>query len=177
MDELVTLGRIVRPHGIAGAVRILPCDMTAADLSEMLPDVVTARPPRRGEQRPLTIQSLRVHKDHVLAEFAEVESMDEAERLRGWTIVIPESERPALEDGAWYADQLVGLTVIDAATGESAGVVRELMSGAAQELLIIETPAGKRLPLPFVESLVGEIDIRGGTLRATILEGLDELGF
>lgn len=177
MDDPVTLGRILRPHGIAGAVRIQPADMAADVLAAMLPDRVTIHPPRRGEARTLAIESLRVHKDHVLAEFAGVESIEDAERLRGWTIVIPAADRPALDEGAWYADELIGLTVINAATGEAAGVVREMTSGGAQDLLIIEAPDGRRIPLPFVEALVGDIDVAAGTMRAKILDGLDELGF
>lgn len=173
----MTLGRIMRPHGLAGAVRILPVENSAEQMLALLPECVLARPPRSGPVRTLTIARAQVHKGQVLAEFVEIAAIAEAEHLRGWEIVIPAANRPRLPADAWYADQLVGLTVLDAVSGRPVGVVREIISGAPQELLLIEKWEGGRLVLPFTPALVGDVDLAAGTLLATVLEGLDELGF
>jgi 16S rRNA processing protein RimM len=179
VGDLVKLGRILKPHGIAGAVGVLPFTSFPEDFLDIAPEQVVAHPPRQGRSEPLTltIENMRVHKGRIIVTFREFASINDVERLRGWELMMSEEERPELEGDAFYTDQLIGLKVLEAESGECAGEVKEIIHGAAQDLIVVERPDGQRFPLPFVETIVGEIDLDAGTMTANIPEGVDDLGF
>ena len=93
------------------------------------------------------------------------------------------------DDEAWYAHELIGLRVVRApasADGESQqleqpqqlqplqqlGEVVDLEPGVAQDRLIVRTPEGERVAVPFVEALVPEIDPDAGTITVDPPGGL-----
>ena len=93
------------------------------------------------------------------------------------------------DDEAWYAHELIGLRVVRApasADGESQqleqpqqlqqfqqlGEVVDLEPGVAQDRLIVRTPDGERVAVPFVEALVPEIDPDAGTVTVDPPGGL-----
>ena len=93
------------------------------------------------------------------------------------------------DDEAWYAHELIGLRVLRApasADGDSQqleqpqklqqfqqlGEVVDLEPGVAQDRLIVRTPDGERVAVPFVEALVPEIDPDAGTVTVDPPGGL-----
>ena len=84
------------------------------------------------------------------------------------------------DDEAWYAHELIGLRAVRAlasADGESQqlqqlGEVVDLEPGVAQDRLIVRTPDGERVAVPFVEALVPEIDPDAGTVTVDPPGGL-----
>ena len=104
----------------------------------------------------LTLASLRVHKERVLASFEEIASREEIESVRGVALLVEETE----EEDAWYPHQLRGLKACTP-DGESLGKVVGLQMGAAQDLLLVSYE-GQRIMVPFVRQLVPEVDVAGG---------------
>ncbi len=121
----------------------------------------------------VTVRSIRVHKDRVLASFEECVSREEAEALRGARLLVEEHE----EEDAWYPHQLKGLTA-RTPSGEVLGTVSGLTPGAAQDLLLVTTEAGTVM-VPFVTQLVAHRRRRGRCRRHRRTPGLfdDQAGF
>ena len=75
------------------------------------------------------------------------------------------------DDDAWYAHELIGLQAIRVASEtppdsapQHLGEVVDLEPGIAQDRLVVRTPDGERVAVPFVEALVPEIDPDAGTV-------------
>lgn len=142
---------IVGPaHGLRGEVIL---DVRSDD-----PEVLTpgARLDVAGRGTAVTVRSIRVHKDRVLASFEECVSREDAEALRGARLLVEEHE----EEDAWYPHQLKGLAA-RTRSGEVLGTVSGLTPGAAQDLLLVKTQAGTVM-VPFVTQLVPTVDVEGG---------------
>ena len=95
--------------------------------------------------------------------FEGIDNRGAAESLRGATVSVAFSDRAELEPGEWWFDDLIGLRAVDA-DGEPLGDVTEVIEGA-QDRLVVLTPNGDRVEVPFVSDLVddpdgGEIVIR-----------------
>lgn len=152
---------IVGPaHGLRGEVIL---DVRSDDPEVLAPG---ASLEIAGRGAALTVRSVRVHKERVLASFEECASREDAEALRGARLLVEEHE----EEDAWYPHQLKGLSARTPG-GEDLGTVTGLTPGAAQDLLLVKTPAGTVM-VPFVTQLVPTVDVEGGVVIIDAPPGL-----
>jgi len=77
-----------------------------------------------------------------------------AETLRGVELTGELADRPDLDDGEYWPEDLIGLDVVDV-SGVSLGSVAAIAYGP-QDRLVVETPSGRRVEVPFVGGLVGD---------------------
>ncbi len=144
--DRVTIGRVVKPHGLRGEVVV-----------EVLSDV-----PGRFDAgvevsvggRRAVIASSRPHQSRMLVRFDHVGDRDAAEALRGQVL---EAE-PLDEDDhpTYFAHELVGMQVVGE-NGEALGVVAtliELPAAAGYDLLEVSRDDGPDWMLPAADDLV-----------------------
>ncbi len=139
--EWIEVGRVSRPHGVHGEVRIVP----STDNPERLTPnaVLHARPgrlgvagPRLREQIRLTISTVRGHEGFPILGFGEVVGRDAAEALRGYVLEVRSSELPELDEDEFYPFDLVGLEVRDE-NGVAVGWVTDVVDSPAHALLLV----------------------------------------
>lgn len=99
----------------------------------------------------LTVESWSTQQGRFLAFFAEVASREDADALRGTSLLTP----PSAEEDAWYPDELRGLAAVDT-LGNPLGTVKTLRLGSAQDLLVVEYE-GRDVMVPFVTELVPQV--------------------
>ena len=172
----VLLARIVRPQGRRGEV--------LADIFTDFPERFTERKrlflrPPPGTQlnamREAKVESHWLHKGRVVLKFSSVDSIVDAENLRGFEVVIPREERMPLKDDAVYVSDLLGVKVIDVSHGraEDAGEITDVEpEGTGPAMLVIRTPAGDELLIPFVRAYLRKIDIEAKRLEMELPVGL-----
>ncbi|MGO3089475.1 MAG: ribosome maturation factor RimM [Galactobacter sp.] len=165
------VARIGKPHGIRGEVtaQVFTDDPEARFAPG---EVLITEPEANG---PLTVVSARWNKRILVLGFEEVADRNRAEELRGTQLFFDPSEVEETEDEdeGWYEHDLVGLkAVVD---GAPVGEVTELVTGAAQDLLVIRLNSGTEAMVPFVEQIVPEIDSSAGTVTLTPPPGLLDL--
>lgn len=158
-DELVTIGRIIKPHGIRGEV--------AVDVLSDVPGRFDAGVEVKVGGRAMTIAASRPHQGRVLLTFDHLRDRSDAERIRGQTIEAPPVDLSDTE--AYFAHELVGMAVVDgegAPLGHVSALI-ELPSAAGYDLLEVVRDDGSTWLLPAVEDLVeiGEDAAGGEQLR------------
>ena len=174
-ETWVLLARIVRPQGRHGEV--------LADIFTDFPEHFAQRkrlflrPPGGGldGMREAKVESQWLHKGRVVLKFSQVDSMVEAENLRGFDVVVPREERMPLEGDAVYVSDLVGVRVIDVSRGGAtdAGEITDVEpEGAGPAMLVIRTPAGDELLIPFVRAYLRKMDIEAKRLEMDLPAGL-----
>jgi 16S rRNA processing protein RimM len=175
-ETWVLLAHIVRPQGRHGEV--------LADIFTDFPERFAQRkrlflrPPAKGHadaMREVKVVSQWLHKGRVVLKFAQVDSMAEAENLRGFDLVIPREERMPLSGDAVYVSDLLGVRVIDVSRGgfTDAGEITDVEpEGPGPAMLVIRTLAGDELLIPFVRAYLRKMDIEGKRLEMDLPEGL-----
>lgn len=175
-ETWVLLAHIVRPQGRHGEV--------LADIFTDFPEHFALRkrlflrPPAKGPadaMREVKVVSHWLHKGRVVLKFAQVDSMAEAENLRGFDVVIPREERMPLSGDAVYVSDLLGVRVIDVSRGgfTDAGEITDVEpEGPGPAMLVIRTLAGDELLIPFVRAYLRKMDIDGKRLEMDLPEGL-----
>lgn len=169
--ERLRVARVGKPHGVRGEVTV---QLFTDEPSERLaPGAELIRTPGRDtldrSTTSLTVTGQRWNKSICLLRFAEVDDRDAAEALRGSFLHIDVPAEP--EDDGWYSHQIAGLRCVGP-DGEELGTARELITGAAQDLLSVGTPSGEEVLVPFVVELVPEIDLEAQLIRLNPPAGL-----
>lgn len=156
-------GQIGKPHGLGGEVYVV---QISDDPRRFEPGSEL----RHEDGRTLVVESARDHRNRFLVKFEGVDDRDAAEGLRG-ALYVSESEVRSLEPGEFWEHDLAGLAAVRAGTGEALGTVSYVHPGPAQDLLVLDTPAGERL-VPLVAEIVVEVDVDAGRVTLDPPEGL-----
>ncbi|NOZ56856.1 MAG: 16S rRNA processing protein RimM [Calditrichaeota bacterium] len=167
-DEWVEIGVVARPHGLRGELKVAGVDAEMARFRKVGEvRLETGDVPVQG-----AVKSFRANGRVVLLRVAGIETREAAEALRGATVLVRKSELPQLDEGAYYAFELVGCEVFSAA-GERVGPVVEVQDFPANDVLVVRE--GRREVLvPLVEPVIAKIDTEARRIVLKDIEGLLE---
>ena len=184
-ESWVTLAHLLRPQGRRGEI--------LADLLTDFPEHFSDRQGlflRRsdGTATPALIEAhwLPVGRNvgRVVLKLEGSDSIDTAELLSGSDLVVASTDRIPLDEAGdeQYISDLLGCTLID---GESTvGVIQDVQFPAnsmgarlteAAPLLVVLSPAGEELLIPFARSWIENIDIAQKRIAMRLPEGLLEI--
>jgi 16S rRNA processing protein RimM len=171
---LVVLGRIVRAQGLRGEVRVKPFGISPHLTERIGNGRLFARPSAGGQGavRETAIERQRWQRDAWVVGLRGLADRTEAESLVGWELCLAESDLPPLGSGEYYNDELIGLRMESAQTGEVLGEVIGVQPSAAADLLQVRKPGGGLFFVPLVRAMIVEINLYLSTIRVDLPEGL-----
>lgn len=163
-NQFLEAGEIVNTHGVKGEVKIMPW----ADSPEFLCQFDTFY----MDGKAIKVLSSRPHKAMVLAQLEGVDTVEKAMRLKGKVLSI---DRTGVElpDGRHFLADLMGLTVLDNATGEELGTIEDILTPPAHEVYVVRGK-GKEYMIPAVDAFLAETNVEGGYIRVNLIEGMGE---
>lgn len=165
-NTLVTIGKCAKPHGLRGEIRV----KAITDFPERFEQTehVFAHQ-QKDPVRSLSIESVRENHGGFLIKFLGVDSVTDAEKLRGFFLSVPDDELVELEDDEYWHWQLEGLKALSP-QGEALGTLKEVVESPAHDLYLIESPDGQTHWVPAVHQYVPEIDIEKGHIIVILPE-------
>jgi 16S rRNA processing protein RimM len=155
--EWVTVGRITAPFGLHGEVKCVPETDFPDRLAER--ETLYVGPARM----PMRLESVRAHGTILLLHFVDIPDITAAETLRGMTVAVPPGEISPLGPDQYYLHDLVGLRAMHV-DGTDLGTVVDIITGAAQDLLVVRRPGQPDVLVPFVKALVPQVDLAARTV-------------
>lgn len=154
-------GQIVNTHGIKGEVKLVSwCDS---------PEVLAAVPAYYIDGAAVKVRAARVHQGNVLALLEGVEDVNAAMRFKGKTVLLRREDLPAPPGGYFLAD-LLGLTVVDAVSGETLGELADILFPSAQSVYVVKGERERMIPA--VPEFIEDVDVDGGVIRVRLIEGM-----
>lgn len=170
----VRVGTIVACQALKGEVRVNPVDKQAEWIKHVN-SVALGEPVSVENIRLKKIKSSRLQKNMVILKLEGVNDRNSAELLIGTDLFVERSSLPELEEGEYWADDLVGLTVIDSGTKKELGTVVDFVSSGNLDFLEIKSTDSEKIPVqtvPFNPHFVEMVNLEEKTL---LLKGLAEL--
>ena len=171
-SSLVVLGRIIKPHGVKGDMRV----DYYADSADLLEKPLMLRAGRFAP-RPVRIRDWHLWKDQLILGIEGCNDRSAAEQLRGQELLIDASFLPEPDDDEPYLRDLIGLSV-RLEDGTLVGELEDVDFPAGQEMWSIRAPeseGGYEILFPAVPAFVLDIDLPAGTVTIAPPEGLLDL--
>ncbi len=151
----VVVGRLGRPHGVHGEISV---EVRTDDPENRF--AIGAKITVKENNKKLTVASTRWHLSKLLIKFEEIQDRTQVDAVRGKLLVVEVDPNEAtLGNNQFYEFQLIDLEVFNT-NNEKLGVVKEVLPGSAQALIVVKTLDNKEVMVPFVNQLVPEVDIK-----------------
>lgn len=171
-DSLLLVGTCGPPHGVRGEIKVIPETDDPERLAE-LEQVFLGPSPERTRARAVEAVRFQTTKRGVaaLVTFHGVSDREEADALRGLGVYAAASDLPALAEGEVFIHDLIGLAVVTE-DGEAVGTVQDVLTGGAQNLLLVQRPGQPDALVPDVDEIVTAINLDAGQITIAPPEGL-----
>lgn len=170
-SEYVTLARIVKPRGNRG-------EALARDLCEdperFEPGAELRLLYPSGETKTGRLERGWYHQGRLVLKFEGVDSINDAEELRGVEVQIPYEELGPPPEGEYYYIDLIGCEVRTADDDRLIGTVKAIQEPGGG--LLLEVRKGKSETLiPFRDEICVETAPEKKLIRVRLPEGLEDL--
>ena len=151
LDKRIVIGAIVAPHGVRGEFRVMP-------LTEN-PDMFPALKYFFLEDgRKLSVIAARFHKNVFLVKVSEINSMDEAELLRGKKVLIDTADLPPLKKDQFYVSDLIGFSVYDE-DNSLLGKLKDVLATGSNDVFVVGKADGSEILVPALKANIKEINM------------------
>jgi len=167
--ELVLLGKITKPHGIRGEVKVYPYSGEPEDFSRFFSVLLAAD--ENADPVEYRIKRARVQKNSALLQLEGCETRNDAEKLVQSLLYVREQELPDLAEGEYYLRELEGKQIVTD-DGQVLGRVSGILNNGAQDLARI-TDGKHEYVIPLVPEFL--VSIGEDEVRVSLPPGLLEI--
>jgi 16S rRNA processing protein RimM len=166
-DEWIEVGSVVKPHGVKGEVSA----EFASDLGGVIGEATILRLTGvAGQELALEVERARDHKGRKIIKFGGVDSVDEAEALRGHSLWMTREQIGPLAEDRWFVQDVLGMEVLTE-EGEQLGTLAEVMHTPANDVYVVRGN-GREILLPVIDDVVLSVDLEAGTMVVRLMEGM-----
>lgn len=161
-DNLILFGRIIKPHGVKGEIRVdLKSPLTGNEkLESVFIDI-------DGKRVPFFIASFSDKGPFATLKLEGVDTFGSASNLKSKSCYIVVEEDTA-ESAEPSLDELIGFTIHDGILGDL-GLVNAIEEGAQSRLVIDHD--GIEMLIPFVDEIVKSIDAESKKILVDLPDG------
>ncbi|MBN2372266.1 16S rRNA processing protein RimM [bacterium] len=163
--ELVTIGRVVKPHGIDGTLKVLPLTDFPQHF-KTLEEIFFVK----GGAAKTSLERVRFHKGYVFLKTANCDGRTCAEEWTGADVAIDSKYLWPLKDGEYYHFQIEGIKVITE-EGVYLGEVEEIIQTGSNDVYVVREGSRECL-LPAIKDVIKKVDLDRKIMIVHILEGL-----
>ena len=159
--QFLEAGQIVNTHGVRGDVKIQPwCNS---------PEFLCTIKNVYIDGKSYKVKSARIAKAMNLMALEGIDTVEKAILLKNKIIFIDRSD-VKLEEGEYFVQDLIGLKVISADTGEELGVLNDIIPSPARDIYEIH---GKReILIPAIPEFILERNPEEGYIKVHLIEGM-----
>lgn len=173
-DSLLLVGRVFRPHGVRGEVKVIP-ETDDPERLEGIETLFIGSSPEAAE--PVGVEIVRFQHVRqgitVIVKLVGVDSREEAVALRDQSVYAREEDLPPLDEGEFFLHELIGLAVF-AEDGGAIGTVDDVLSTPAHDTIVVRRDEGQDVLIPLVDEFVADIDLDEERIVIRPIEGLLE---
>lgn len=167
--EFYKVGTMVNTHGIRGEVRVI----AITDFPEERFQKGNQLFIDNNEKTPVTIATVRNHKQFILVSFVDKQNINDIEKYKGMDLLVADADLDTLEDGEYYYKDIIGAQVVTEDNVEI-GKVKEIFETGANDVWVVTRPGKDDLLLPMIDDVIKNVDVKNQVITIDLLEGLDD---
>ncbi|WP_223669380.1 ribosome maturation factor RimM [Kangiella shandongensis] len=156
----IIVGKLNGAYGIKGWVKVYSHTSPKENILNYKPWYLKLN----GQWQEVAVLNGREQGKTIVAQLEGCDDRNMAESYHGIDIAIAKSQLPELEQGEYYWRELIGLNVVNQ-SGEQLGQIKKLMETGANDVLIVKTPKGAELLIPYVPDYsIINVDLQAGIM-------------
>ena len=155
--QFLEAGEVVSTHGLRGEMKVLPW----ADS----PDFLTDYDRVRIDGKDYKVESCRIQKTCNLLKVNGIDSMEQAQAMRGKVVEIYRCDAP---DDLIFAVELIGMKVEN--NGEYIGDITDVLDYPGNKVYVVE--GHHKYMIPAVKAFVLSTDLDANLMQVSLIEGM-----
>jgi 16S rRNA processing protein RimM len=165
----IAVGKIVKPFGIKGELVVQAMTDDLGRLGRLGSAWYSRGKDAASEVR---VERVRLGQRGVCIKLAGVEDRTGAEHLVGGFLYVDEAEAQQPPEGRYFIHDIVGLEVFDQ-NEHCIGAVTDVLKLPGHDVYVV-TMGSREVMIPAVREFVKSIDVKTGTIRVHLIEGMLE---
>lgn len=163
-SEFFLLGKILRPHGIGGKVKVLVCaDPALFSLSS----VYLAH---QGTPKAYKVHGVQSNGRIIFLQLDGIDSIDKAKPLQDMCLYIPRTHILSSPEGTYYLHELIGMQLYDDKV--LVGEVTQCYAHGLNPLIGVSTKTDDEVLIPAHRDLLLQVDKKEKKIHAQLPTGL-----
>lgn len=150
MKEFLAIGEICKPHGIKGEVKVYSLTDNNERFKKI--DYVIIN------NKEYKIEGCKFQANRVIVKFDEVNSIEDAEKLRNAQIFINREDGIQLSEDSYYIADILDCTVYDT-DSLCIGKVEDVIETGSNDVYVARNDKKEELLIPAIGSVVKKVDI------------------
>ncbi len=168
-QELIAIGKVVKPHGIKGEIKIVAFSGWAEDLLGFKEVLLGT-----GNQlNSYKVTKCRVQSKYTVFKLEDISDRDAAESLTGQELHIEKDNLPDIGPDEYYWHEMEGMEVFTE-EGRRLGVVSSLLATGANDVLVVKDNKHEYL-IPVIDDVIIKRDMDARSIIIAPLPGLLEI--
>ncbi len=163
MVEKFVVGVVRAPFGVKGFVKV----QSYSGEIDHLVDLENVLMKKNGVEKRFVVEETGGSASSFVMKFKGIETPEAAKILTGWELLASRDTAAPLESDEYYIEDLKGLAVI--LDGVRIGEIKDVLDGAASQLVEIALSSGESRLVPFKNEFFGPVDLKAQT--AVLLDG------
>ncbi len=168
-NELFRSRKNYNTHGLRGEVKIV----TWTDYPEVFEEIGAVYIKKRAEEEKLTIKNVKYQKNNIIVKFAEIDSIEVAEKYKNAVLVADRDALGELPEGVYYIADLIDCTVFEE-DGKEIGCLVDVFSTGSNDVYDIKREGKKNLLVPIIDGVLKTVDVENKKITIKIPEGLED---
>ncbi len=169
-DDLVPLGKIIKPHGVKGELKVFLYNDRSSTLKEGL--YIWFKIDEKFVK--YSVINLRgVTKKSQILKIKEVDTFDKAMIISKKEFFVSRNDFEELDENSFYLNDLIGCDVFDE-KNQSLGKILDVLNFPANDVLLISYE-DKEIMVPFVEDFILLFDLDNRLVKLKNFKFLFEL--
>ena len=149
-DTYVLIGEIVKAHGIRGELKLYTFSGQPEAIAGYPELTLVSRDGKLS--LPVSILRSRPQGHSAILALNGIETRNQAEELVGQGVLVRKTDLPDAQVDEYYWHQLRGLKVVTT-DGRELGIIQEIFSNGAQDLLVVRGRSGEYL-IPMLSEII-----------------------
>lgn len=153
-ENLLLVGKVIRPHGLNGLLRI---HSYAESVKTFQDGGTVLLKTGQGGLSEYKVISVNAHRNAYLMKLDGISSLEDAERYRGAEILISKNALRRESEDEYFWFELIGLEVfVD--SGRFVGTLREIINTGSNDIYVVKE-GDKEFLIPALHGVVLKIDL------------------
>lgn len=167
LTQYLEAGKIVGTHGVKGEMRVEPWSDSAESLTAIKYFYLD-----KGAKK-YRVVSARVHKTLLLLTLEGIDTIEQADPLRGKILYLDRSDIK-LEEGRYFIQDLIGMDVYDADNFVYYGKLTEVLRTGANDVYQITSESRKDYLIPAIPLVISNVNITESKMLIRPIRGIFE---